>query len=141
MGINFYTKSKKVNVDYDIGYGGMVRLRNKVAKLLDEEFGNHYESLSSLFGKEDFEIFDKKANEIISKNISTKEQELVLDFLFMPDSEGKLTYKHCKAIYDIIKDDTEETVIRYAFYSKNDWKDFKQILFEISQAKVNLYWH
>lgn len=117
-------------------YGGFARLRTKVAKCLDEEFGEHYKTLFDF--PVNYEEFDKKANEIAERK---QLKESVLDFLFQPDCEGKITPKQCRDIYEIIKDDNEEICLTYfGDCDGNNWQTFKDMLQECYKKRWNLYW-
>lgn len=94
---------------------------------------------------EDFEAFNEKAREILRKMISNERlkdgDEDILDFLYAPDCGGKISYKTCKKIYELIKDTDCKYCLRYAAYSHNDWADFKQLLKECYSHRASLVWY
>ena len=124
------------------GYGGFMSLREDIAKALDKEFGNHYATLSRCFREEDFDAFNKKANKILS-DAKFNGYEDVLDFLYAPDCDGgKVSYKTCKKIYDLIKDfDFKGDIFTYAAHSDGkDYEHFKEFLLECYSHRRNMIW-
>lgn len=141
MGLTITSKIKKCPIELDGGYGMFMVLRQAIAKLYDKEFGEHYETLSKCFLKEHFDEFNKKANEILRDNRFKEEDEDIIDFLYMSDCGGKIGYKTCKKLYDLLKDYKSNIPLRYAFYSHNDWEDIKELLIQCYKHRANLYWY
>ncbi len=107
----------------------------------DKDFGENYADLGSCVTKEQFKKNDQIADTIITQKHLDREYKDVLDFLYMPDSEGSISYKTCKKIYDLIKDvDFGSKEFRYAAYSNNDYKDFKEFLKECWSKKRKMRW-
>ena len=127
---------------FDMGGGGFFNLRKNIALAFDKEFGEHYETLIYRNSKEDFKAFDEKANKILSDSRFKDEDSDVLDFLFACDCEGKISYKTCKKIYELIKDiDFGEKIFTYAHYSKgDDYEMFKKFLKECYSHRRKMYW-
>lgn len=120
------------------GYGGFFRLRKRIASDLDKEFGELYETLISLHSEENYRDFIEKVNEILERKGLDED---VLDFLFQPDCGGSISYKTCKKIYDIIKDDNKPLVFTYyAHNDGNDWEQFKEFLLECYSKRRKLRW-
>ena len=135
--------SKGSSIDLTGGYGMFLKIRERVAMAWDKEFGEHYSQLrkSSLWSKEDFKKFDEKTTEILKNERFKNEDKDLVDFLFASDCEGKCSYKTCKKIYDLIKEiKDDKIVLRYIYYSDNDWEDFKQLLLECYSHRSNLTW-
>lgn len=131
----------KNSIELSGGYGMLATIREEVAKAWDKEFGKHYATLKYC---NEYEQFNDKANKIINSERlieKTKKDEDILDFLFAPDCEGKISYKTCKKILDLIKDTDCKYCLRYAAYSHNDWQDFKQLLLECYSHRSNLVWY
>jgi len=136
------TSNHKDAISLDGGYSLMFKLRSKIANAYDKEFGKHYETLTSGYGKEFYEKFDKKTNEILSHERFKQEDEDIIDFLFAPDTDGKISYKTCKKIYDLITDIKYDNLqLRYVVQSNNDWEDFKELLKKCYLNKSNLIWY
>ena len=87
---------------------------------------------------EDFAENDAVAEKIIrDKNLD----EDILDFLYAEDCEGKISYKTCRKIYDLIKDvDFEKKGFRYAAYQNNDYEELKEFLTECYSKRRNMVW-
>lgn len=144
MGITI--KCKKTGSSCDLGYSGFERFRGKVAYLLNEDFGKHYEKLASpemMFsvGEENrklVEDFNKETVRLIKKY---KLSKWVLRFLFKPNSEGSCPPTACKAIYDVIKDYDDN--ICYGYAGRPDCARFstlKALFLECAEMKSYLEW-
>ena len=63
----------------DMGYGGFMNFRKRVAMLVNKNFGNHYAKLSDamfLYGderKEYFKEYDKETNNFVECNLVSGE--------------------------------------------------------------------
>lgn len=105
MGITISSKRHSC----DIGYGGFGRFRNMVAEKVNDEFHQHYLSLSDskvMFlsdkeSKEYFEKYNATTNKYIEQGVVTIE---VANFLYQSDCEGKVDRKQAKQIYQLIKE-------------------------------------
>lgn len=92
-----------------MGYGGFGRFRNMVSEKVNNDFYQHYLSLSDskvmfLMGKERkeyFEKYDATTNKYIEQGVVTVE---VANFLYQSDSDGKVDRKQAKQIYQLIKE-------------------------------------
>ena len=112
--------------EFDMGYGGFFNLRKNIAFALDEEFGENYA------------LNDEVANRIIEKKNLNPD---IISFLYQPDTEGKISYKICKQIYDIIKDvDFKEKSFRYAILRHNDYEEFKMFLKDCYSHRKQMRW-
>lgn len=131
-------KCKKTGTTYYLGYGGMFRLRSKVAELFDKKFGELYDDIYKYFDKER-EIAYKKLREYTCKKHPMPLK--VLDFLLAPDTGAKITYGCCKEIYNGIKGKCEDFTIGYA-EQKNPftWNQFVELLKECYDNKSDLVW-
>lgn len=131
----------------DLGYYGFFRLRNKVAELLDKEFGNLYKDIPDIQrqayisdnSEKVWDAYNNKLNEIIDRKHLNDD---VLDFLFQPDCNGKLSYKGCRSLYSIIKDYDDNVVYGYPG-QKNPAKfaDFKAIVEDCYKHRRQLTWY
>ena len=124
--------------EFDMGYGGFFNLRKNIAFALDEEFGENYALLSHCFTESQFSENDKVADTIIKKKNLNPD---IISFLYQPDTEGKISYKICKQIYDIIKDvDFKEKSFRYATLQHNDYEEFKLFLKDCYSHRKQMRW-
>ena len=99
MGVSVFATNS--NYSFEMGSGGFFCLRKNVALALDPDFGDLYGRLLECHTKEDFDWFNKLANQIVQdKNLD----EDILDFLFQPDMGGSISHKTCYKIYSLIKD-------------------------------------
>lgn len=116
------------------GYGGFICLRTEIALAFNKEFGEHYRTLPSCcFSNERLEIYNKKANKIIAMENLEENGADILDFLYASDCDGgKVSYKTCKKIYDLIKDiDFGDKTFTYAAHSDGkDYEHFKEFLLD-----------
>lgn len=146
MGVTI--KCEKTGANCDLGYGGFGRFRNKVAVLLNEEFGAHYAKLStpemmSAFdsdgSKQIFDEFDREAERLIKKHkISLR----AVDFLWQPDCDGKIPPSACKVIYAAIKDYDDN--ICYGYAGRKDcamFSDLKAVFKDCCDTNSHLTWH
>lgn len=141
MGITLHSKNHSV----DMGYGGFFRFRSKVANLVNEEFGKHYEDVkkgSYLFNEKEREKFfaeyDAKTNKFIEDNIVSPE---IANFCYQSDSEGSIDQRQAKAIYNIIKDYNDD--ICYGYAGRPDcamFSDLKQIFKDGAETRKYIRW-
>lgn len=124
MGITLSSK----NLSVDMGYGGFLSFRERVAMLASDEFGQHYSTLRSssfLFGEQResfFNNFDNKTNEMLAENKVAIE---VVDFVLQSDCEGKIKCKQAIMIYEKIKDYDDN--IAYGYAGRSDCATFASI--------------
>ena len=141
MGLTITSKIKDCNIELDGGYGMLMSIREEVAMQFDKEYGKHYVTLCQYRTADEWKVFNKRTTEILSHERFKDEDKDLLDFLFASDCEGKISYKTCKKVYDLLKNSKNKCCLRYAFYSKNDWDDLKELLLQCYKHKANLYWY
>ena len=124
--------------EFDMVYGGFFNLRKNIAFALDKEFGENYALLAYCFTESQLKKNDEVANRIIEKkNLNPN----IISFLYSPDTEGKISYKICKQIYDIIKDiDFKEKSFQYATLQNNDYEEFKLFLKDCFSHRKQMRW-
>ena len=120
----------------DMGYGSFRNLRVVIARLLNEEFGNNYNNIIYCHTPKDIERNDKKAEEFIRKY---RLDEDIVNFLYMTDCEGKIDYKTCRKIYDLVKDYDDDKMYGYV-QANNSFKYFKQMLLDCATKRRMLFW-
>lgn len=131
------------NSEYDfyMGYGGFFSLRKNIAYALDREFGENYAQLGKCWTDWQFEENDRAAEYIIHRKHLDVEYADVLDFLYMPDTGGSISYKTCKKIYDLIKNvDFKNDGFRYTAYRHDDYGEFKAFLKECYAKRRKMRW-
>lgn len=120
MGVTI--KCEKTRSSCDLGYNGFRRFREKIAYLVNKEFGAHYAKLPALANefafdcgsekcKQAYDEFDWETERLIAKYRINKR---VVNFLFQSDSDGKIPPSFCKVIYKVIKDYDDNICYGYA---------------------------
>lgn len=141
MGVTITAKNAKY--DFDMSYFGFNDLRRNIALALDEEFGKSYAEwgMSYIRGG-DFEWKAKLCERIINKKCLDDEYKDVLDFLYASDCEGKIGYKTCKKISELLEKKLPENKnIRYGYYSTgHDYEEFILFLKDCVRYHKNMRW-
>ena len=140
MGVSITATNSKYS--FDMGCGGFFCLRTNIAKAFDKEFGEHYDTLSCCWKKEQYDAFDKRTEEILSDSRFKQEDEDIVEFFFASDCGGEISHKTCKKIYDLIKDiDFEGKIFVYAARSDGkDYEHFKEFLKECWSHRRKMRW-
>ena len=141
MGVTISATNSKYS--FDMGGGGFFNLRSNIASALDAELGDIYRNIIHCHTSEMYKENDRVASEIINSKRLDDEYEDVLDFLYMSDIEGKIGYKTCKKIYDLIKDiDFGTAGFQYAMQRcpEGDYEVFKRFLKDCYSHKRNMIW-
>lgn len=129
---------KNKEYSMDMGYGSFYNLRKKIAHLYNEEFGNIYEQWVN--GECDNSTINLKMEELFQNNTFIDQDSYTLNFLFQSDCEGKISYKDCKRLLEIIGDYTDN--IQYGYvYANNSFSYFKEMLRNCYNKRRNLYWY
>ena len=139
MGVTLTANNSKYT--FNMGYSGFFNLRANIADLFDKQFGEHYRKLLGCFDQTEHEEHDRIANDILSHPRFKDEDADILDFLYASDCDGKISYKTCGKLYDLIKDhDFEKKCFRYAAHTHNDYEELKEFLKECYSHRRNAYW-
>jgi len=134
------------NYSIDLGYGGFMNLRKKVAELTAEDIYEHYKKLEQgvfKFGEAKrifFEKYDKKIMELSKKYEGKKDN--ILDFLYSSDCEAKMSVAACKDIYEVIKDYDDS--ICYGYCGREDcamFRDFKDVVRDCIENNCEMTWY
>ena len=138
MGITIYAKG--VDRSFDCGYIGFAHLRNRICEVYDKDLYNVYSDMKmcALYTSE----WTAKINAICNLKQFPDEDKDILDFFFESDCEGKISYKTCKKIYDLIKDiDFGGRIFTYAACSDGkDYEHLKEFLNECYRKRVSMRW-
>lgn len=122
-------------------YRMMLVLRIKIAKSISTEFGEHYSKIVDFWVHGRMDEFHQIGEDILLKQGFAAENRDVIDFLFGPDWDGKLTPKTCRKILKLIENDDEEVSFQYEYNSEgHDWKDFKDLLRYCCSHRVCMWW-
>lgn len=136
MGVCIYATNSQYS--FDMGGGGFFNLRCNIAVALDVEFGDHYHTLLKCRSDKDYANFNAKANRMLKRKYLDED---IIEFLFMPDSNGSIPHKTCKKIYDLIKNiDFGDKGFRYAAIRHNDYDEFKKFLKECYIRRRKMRW-
>ena len=125
--------------EFDMGYGGFFNLRKNIAIALDKEFGENYALLGNCYTVDDYNKNDEVANAILERKHLDED---VVDFLYASDTDGKISYKVCGKIYNLIKDiDFGDKGFRYVAYRSNDYEEFKEFLKDCYSKRKSMVWY
>lgn len=140
MGVTITANNSKYS--FDMGYGGFFSLRAQIALALDKEFGGIYDLYSRCWSPQQYEANDRAAEAIINKKHLDVDYKDVLDFLYISDSEGEISYQTCGKILDLIRDiDFGQKGFRYAMHRHNDYEEFKLFLAECYSNRRKMRWN
>lgn len=127
MGVTIESKNRAI----DLGYGGFMCLRTKVAELAAPDIFEHYkkldEGLRSPNRKAFFNDYNAKIAEL-DKKYNGKMSD-ILDFLYESDCSAEMNADHCRSIYEVIKDYDDDVL--YGYSGRKDcakFADFKKIV-------------
>jgi len=134
MGVNIFANNSPYS--FSMAYSSFNNLRQKVAMMLDEEFGSNYSNLRNCYSKEDYVDHDKVANRLISEKSLDED---IVDFLYQSDCDGKISYKTCKKILDLVGD-TEFITCYMGFYDVSQSHDFQKMLQDCYSHRKSLRW-
>ena len=133
MGVTITAKNPLF--EFDTGYITFFYLRKNIAQAIDEDFGNAY-----LPSEENL----KEALSIINQKHLDDDYKDVLDFLYSSDCEGKIGYKTCKKISELLEKNLpylKDKRIRYAQLSTgHDYEDFILFLKDCVKYHKNMRW-
>ena len=96
------TSNYKGAPSLDGSYFMIHQIRTRLAKALDTEFGEHYAKLPALIWEEQYEEFNKRTAEILEQPRFTDEDIPIIKFWFTPDTGGKIDYRTCKQLADLL---------------------------------------
>jgi len=137
---------KKTGRSIDMGGGGFNNLRNRIAKLAGDEFGEHYAELSSssviLMAsekcKEYYKAYNAKTREMVDAG---RVNEKIANFCYQTDCGGNIRYGACKEILKVIGDYDDDILYGYSGHANcAKFKDFKAILQECVDNKCDMIW-
>lgn len=131
MGLEIRSKESKIKIK--CGYIGFMWLRMGVATAYDKELGEHYCQPEAFLSEEGWEAYEKKKEEILNSERLKNKDKSVVNFLYTSDCEGKIDYKTCGKVYELIKDIENNEI--------PNWETLKQLLKDCYSYKSNLIWN
>lgn len=134
MGVSLYNK------DYcmDMGYGTFFLLKKQIASLYDSKFGDFYADWIMRKGVSDDDM-NNKVQDLYDEGIFNNADDDTLDFIFLPDCKGKLSYKSCRRLLKIIGDYTDNYMYGY-LHANHSFDYFKEMLNDCVKRRRTLYW-
>ena len=137
-------KCKKTGREMDVSYSGFFRLRKKVAELVSQEVGEHYQELDEIFKitSSEKESALKSYDDETERMVERKKLPIkIADFLYQSDCDGKIRYGACKEILKVIGDYDDSIIYGYAGRENPaKFKDFKEILQDCVDNKCFMIW-
>ena len=115
--------------------------------MTNREIAKHYDILSSeeyiCMVYHGFDEYDKKTEELYYKY--RKKFGKVIDFLYAPDTDAKMTYGCAKQMLKAIESGTarDDMIIGYAGWGDKAarFRDFKKILEDAAETKKGFWWY
>lgn len=129
---------------FNMGYGGFGNLRRNIALALNDHFGKAYANYAKCITEEENRKNDRLCEMMIEVLGLDKDYKDVLDFLYAPDTDGKIGYKTCKKIADLLEacmPTLRNKWFRYAAYAGHDYEDFVAFLKECYRYHRNMKWY
>lgn len=136
---------RKTGRSMDMGGGGFLRLRRKVAELAGGPFVPVYREVCAWYpgsNNETAEEFDARIEKAVNEMLATKQADIkIVDFLLQSDMEGRIRYGACKNILRAIGDYDDD--VFYGYVSHGDraqFRQFRRILEDCVETKSDLVW-
>lgn len=146
MGVLIYNTKSKISMPYSTFNDG----RNKIAHLLDEEWGNLREYHTKWMRKNfmtattaEIKRFQDEWEEVSIHLICSKKLDPdITDFLLQSDCGGKINYKTAKKIFNLIKDYPGRLFIESGIILNEDegTEQFKEMLQYCYSHHADLKW-
>jgi len=132
---------KKTGRSLDMGAGGFLRWRLKIAELYNQKWYEHYRTLMEpplCHSDEWYAEFDKETERLLNEeHLDIK----ILDFCLQSDVDGHINYGACKNILKAIGDYTNNVAYTYVAFADHDWDRLKAILQDCVDTKSRLIWY
>jgi len=117
---------KGCNISEDVTTSGFFRLRRDISMMLSCDIGRYYDEMITVLRASDYvkKIWEKNINRAVNDYLATqnKSMERVIDFLFAPDTNGRITYGTCRLLIGIIDNNDRETFDN-TLYGYAGWGD------------------
>ena len=139
MGVR--VECRKTGNSMDLGYGGFLRWRMKLAELYDKKWYDHYKQLmdAPIVKKDDFyAAFNRETERLIEEEgVDIR----IVDFCLQSDCGGSINYGVCKKILHAIGDYDDTAAYTYAAHADHDFRRLKEILQDCVNTKTRLRWY
>ena len=135
---------KSKTYEFSTGYITFNMLRLEIAGLLGNEWHTHYED--AIFAPYDMAWSEYNAKtEEMAKSLS-KEDDMVVDFLYQPDCEGCIDSEHCKALIYLMERTQHEWKLdirswAYGADAPFTLTDFYLMLLDGQSSGEGIEWH
>lgn len=125
---------------FDMGYSGFFALRKEIARCISPDFAEIYRKI--LYTDRAQDVVEEMDEWVEAHRPSLhKNIDAVVEFLLMPDCDGAINHKTCKAIYDIIKDiDFGGKIFQYSTIATDDYERFKTFLLDCYSHHKYMRW-
>ena len=129
--------------EYDMGAISFFRLRRDTAYFIAKDFGDHYANMPTVICSEEDEAYEKQTLKLC---IKYRLKHRLLDFLYSPDTDYRLSPAKCKVVYDLIMSSgqVEEHKTLYGYGARPEkaltMKKFADLLLECYNRKKYLSW-
>lgn len=135
----------KTGRSMDMGGGGFLRLRRKVAELAGGPFVPVYQEVCAWYpgsNGETAEEFDARIGKAVNEMLAAKQADLkIVDFLLQSDIEGRIRYGACKKILKVIGDYDDDVFYGYVGHgNRARFRQFRRILKDCVETKSDLVW-
>ena len=138
-------RCRKTGRSMDMGGGGFLRLRRKVAELAGGPLVPVYQEVCAWYpgsNGETAEEFDARIGAAVNEMLAAKQADIkIVDFLLQPDLEGCIRYGACKNILRAIGDYDDD--VFYGYVSHGDlarFSQFRRILEDCVETKSDMVW-
>ena len=134
------------NHDTAMSYGSFNLLRTRVAYMLSEEWGKHYERMHELLCTYDDELIAAYNDETEGMyQASSNVEKAVINFLYMSDCEGKLIPLECAAVVAVMDGHAdawadEKRTFAYLSYQSFTLSDFHEMLQDGIETGKGVEW-
>ena len=138
-------RCRKTGRSMDMGGGGFLRLRRKVAELAGGPFVPVYREVYAWYtgsNNETAEEFDARIVKAVNEMLATKQADIkIVDFLLQSDMEGRIRYGACKNILRAIGDYDDDVFYGYVRHGdRARFRQFRRILEDCVETKSDLVW-
>ena len=131
MGVCIHANNGKCPIEFDMGYGGFLSLREFIGEELAGEAYTTWAKTNDSTSKETLHIICKALHSILG--------DATYNFLTQTDCEGELTHRECKEMLDKIKPLTNNYYYGY-WKREHSFEDFKTLLQYCYSHRTKLVW-
>lgn len=138
-------RCRKTGRSMDMGGGGFLRLRRKVAELAGGPFVPIYQEVCAWYPRsngETAEQFDTHIEASVNEILAAGQADIkIVDFLLQSDIEGHIHYGACKNILRAIGDYDDDVFYGYVSHGElARFRQFRRILEDCVETKSDMSW-